>query len=297
MESRTVFVSSENRDKTIYPYGNTYTLHLAESIKDVAEVELLHATIPNTIFNLSNGAGVIGFSNTASGGLGQDTSNLTTFSLASGFYGASDIASSITNAVGNTCGITVTYLSAEGKFLFARDTSYGPFVMFSNTSEMSSLLGLSVSNTGVIINSSNVAYTSSQDVPLYSDNQIYRTKEFIKSDTVINLAPNEGIFLDIEELRSMFNHDAKAITGNTTDGASMSRSFGVIPMDVSSGAVKTFNKASDYDMCVQYPRPIEKLTRLTINWVDRRGKPISFNGMEDNSFILRMNTRRRNIGS
>ena len=293
MESRTVFVSSENRDKAIHPYGNAYTLHLSESIKDVCEVELLHATVPNTIFNLSDG--VIGFSNTSTGGAGQDVSNLTTFSLNPGFYGAQDIASSITNAVGNTAGVTVTYLASEGKFLFARDTSYGPFVMYSNTAEMSRLLGFSSSNTGVVVHSSNVAYTPGQDVPLYSDNQVYRTNEFIKSDTIINLAPNEGIFLDIEELRSMFNHDAKAITGNTTDGATMARSFGVIPMDVSSGSVKTFKRETDYDMCVQYPRPIEKITRLTVKWVDRRGKIVAFNGMEDNSFVLRMNTRRTNI--
>lgn len=293
MEYRTVFVSSENRDKTIHPSGNAYTLHLSEAIKDIQHAELLYASVPNTIFNLSNGAGVIGFSNTTTGQV--PIVDMTTFSLSNGFYGASDLASAITNAVSNISGVTVTYLATEGKFLFARDKTHGPFSMYSNTAEMSRLLGFSDSNTGVPINSSNVAFTTALDVPLYSDNTIYRTKEFIKSDTIVNLAPNEGIFLDIEELRSMFNHDAKSIVGNTTDGATMSRSFGVIPMDVSSGSVKVFKKETDYDMHVQYPRPIEKLNRLTVKWIDRSGRAVNFNGMDDNSFVLRFHTLRKNL--
>jgi hypothetical protein len=293
MEYRTVFVSSENRDKSIHPDGNSYTLHMSESIKDVEQVELLYASVPNSIFNLSDGAGVISFSNTSTGQAG--ISDLTTFSLSNGFYGATDIASSITNAVGNISGITVTYLASEGKFLFARDKTHGPFSMYSNTTEMSRLLGFNDSNTNVQIDSSNVAFTSGTDIPLYSDNQIYRTKEFVKSDTIVNLAPNEGLFLDIDELRSMFNHDAKSIVGGTTDGATMSRSFGVIPMDVSSGSVKIFKKQTDYDMHVCYPRPIEKLNRLTVRWIDRNGKTVNFNGMDDNSFVLRVHTRRKNL--
>lgn len=293
MESRTIFASSENRDRVLYPHGNSYTLHLSTSIKDIVEAELLHASVPNTIFNLTSGAGVLSFSNTATGQ--TDLSNLTTFSISSGFYGAVDLASAITNAVSNISGVTVTYLSSEGKFLFARDASHGPFTMYSNTSEMSILLGFSDNNTSVEINSSNVAYTASLDVPFTSDNTIYRDKEFIVTDTIINMAPNEGIFLDIEELRSKFNHDTKAIDGNTTSGATMSRSFGVIPMDVSSGSVKIFKKSTDYDMSVQYPSPIQKLPRLTIRWVNREGRTVNFNGMNDNSFILKVKTLRKNL--
>ena len=293
MESSTIFASSDNRDRALYPHGNSYTLHLSTSIKDIVEAELLHASVPNTIFNLTSGAGVLSFSNTATGQTGL--SSLTTFSISSGFYGAVDLASAITNAVSNISGVTVTYLSSEGKFLFARDVSHGPFTMYSNTSEMSRLLGFSDNNTNMEINSSNVVYTASLDVPFASDNTIYRDKEFIVTDTIINMAPNEGIFLDIEELRSKFNHDTKAIDGNTTSGATMSRSFGVIPMDVSSGSVKIFKKSTDYDMSVQYPSPIQKLPRLTIRWVNRDGRTVNFNGMNDNSFILKVKTLRKNL--
>lgn len=276
MESRTLYVSSENRNKTVYPHGNSYSIFLQSEIKNVVQVELVHATVPNTIFNLTNGTRVLSFSNTNIEQVGL--SDLTTFSLHSGFYGAIDLASAITNAIGNTTGITTTYLASEGKFLFARDVIHGPFSMYSNTAEMSGLLGFSAANTNTVLNSSNIAYTSDLDVPLGSDNHIYRDKEFIVSDTLVNLAPNESLFLDIEELRNELNND------------SMPRSFCPIPMDVSSGSVKIFKKATDFDVTVDYPGVISKLARLTIRWLDRLGQVVNFNGMDDHSFILKINT-------
>ena len=53
-EVKNVFVSSENRDTTLYPNGNSYTLHLTTTIKDIQRVELLHASIPNTMYNLKD---------------------------------------------------------------------------------------------------------------------------------------------------------------------------------------------------------------------------------------------------
>ena len=49
MEVRQLFVSSENRDITLYPSGNSYTLHITEPIKDIARVELLYACFPTTM--------------------------------------------------------------------------------------------------------------------------------------------------------------------------------------------------------------------------------------------------------
>ena len=75
----------------------------------------------------------------------------------------------------------------------------------------------------------------------------------------------------------------------------MRRSFGLIPMDVSSGIIKRFKKTSDFDFSIEYPRPIEKLSRLTVRWVDKNGKVVNFNGLEDNSFLLRCYTLRKNL--
>jgi hypothetical protein len=291
MEVKQIFVSSENRDTTLYPYGNSYTLHITEPIKDIAKVELLYASVPNTIYNITDGTNVIALSNVTS----NATDGLTQFSIPQGFYNASTLASELTQAVGNVTGITVSYLGAEGKFLLSRPVAQNNFASNILSSELATMMGF---DNNVLKTSTNVPVSSGTIIPLYSDHTRYRDKEFLKSDRVINMAPNEGIFLDIHELRTNFNEDAKAILSGdrgTYSGLNVSRTFGLIPMDANAGSIKHFKKTSDYDFCVDYVYPIRKLDRLTIQWVDRFGRPVSFNGLEDNSFILRFHTLRKNL--
>ena len=287
MEVRQVFVSSENRDTALYPSGNSYTLHITEPIKDIHKVELLYASVPNTLYNLTNGSNVIEVSNVLSSG-----DPMTTFSIPPGFYNSSTLATELTYAMSNNTNITVSYLAAEGKYLFSRTGN--TFTMNVMSSELASMLGF---DAATVKSSTNVATEVDLNLPLYSDNTRYRGREFLKSDRVVNLAPNEGIFLDIHELRTQFNEDAKAITGSagTYSGRNVSRTFGLIPMDVTAGAIKHFKKSNDYDFCIDYVNPIRKLDRLQVQWVDRHGDLVNFNGLEDNSFMLRFHTLRKNL--
>lgn len=276
MEVRQLFVSSENRDITLYPSGNSYTLHITEPIKDIARVELLYASVPNTLYNLSDvSSNVIDIDGTE-------------FNLPPGFYGASALATELTYAINTDTGITVQYLPAEGKFLFTKTGSSFTANIFST--ELAGMLGMDA----------NKDYNSQFNVPstLYNNTR-YQGKYWVKSDRVANLAPNEGIFLDIHELRTMYNEDAKSLDRNGTfitySGQNVSRTFGMIPMDVTAGAIKHFKKATDYDFAVDYTNPIRKLDRLQIKWVDRRGQQVNFNGLEDNSFMLRFYTLRKNL--
>ena len=297
-ETRHVFASSESRNKNSYPSGNSYVLHLTTPIKDIEKVELIHASIPNTIYNLKNGSNVIGLSNIYSDNTG-DSSDLTFFSIPPGFYSSSGLATEIQNAVNNTCSLSITYLQNEGKYLFSRPTSGNTFSMHVNSNVVADLLGFGASNTNVLINSSSVPYSSSNIVPLYSDNLRYRDRNFVKSDQVVNMHPHEGIFLDIQELRTLFNEDAVSMNDNQETGfytgKNISRSFGMIPMDVNSGDIKRFKKLSDYDYLIHYPQILNKVDRLTIKWTDKNGDLVNFNGLEDNSFMLRFHTLRRNF--
>ena len=121
---------------------------------------------------------------------------------------------------------------------------------------------------------------------------MYRNKEFIKSSKVFALNPNDAIFLDIQELRTVCNEDAHKLSGSTGTytGQNMARSFGLIPIDVSSGGIVHFNQGSNYDLTVSYSYPIQKIDRLTISWVNSLGQTVSFNGLEDNSFLLRFHS-------
>jgi hypothetical protein len=271
MEVRQLFVSSENRNTTLYPSGNTYTLHITEPIKDIARVELLYASVPNTLYNLSD---------VSSNVIHVDS---TEFSMPPGFYGASGLATELTYTINTDTGITVQYLQSEGKFLFTKTGA--PFTMNVLSTELASMLGLDA----------NTDYTSLNTLPYYNNTR-YIGKHWVKSARVANLSPNEGIFLDIHELRTMYNEDAKSLEpSGTYSGQNVSRTFGMIPMDVTAGAIKHFKKATDYDFAVDYTTPIRKLDRLQIQWVDRRGQKVNFNGLEDNSFMLRFYTLRKNL--
>ena len=288
IEVKNVFVTSENRDTTQFPYGNAYTLYLTNPIKNIKKVELLYASVPNTLFNLTSNANFISFSNTTTQ-IMSNLSNLTNFSIAQGFYGASGLATELTNAIGNATAITVSYLASEGKFLFTRAVATGPFTMCIRTTEAANLLGFPDSIVGTQIDSANVAVQTTLNVPIYSDNVTYRGLEFIKSTTIADLNVAEGLFLDVEELRTICNENAdKLATGlDTTSGQTPSRSLGIIPLDVVSGSVKKFKKSTDYDLEVTYPYPIQKVNKLTVKWLDKTGHTVSFGGSDDNSFLLR----------
>ena len=43
----TVYVDSNNRNQTLYPNSNSYTLHLTTPIKNITKVEVLSAMLPN----------------------------------------------------------------------------------------------------------------------------------------------------------------------------------------------------------------------------------------------------------
>ena len=60
---KNIFVSSHNRNTTLYPNGNSYTLFLNSTIKQVRKVELVNASVPNTLYNISNGSNIISIGN------------------------------------------------------------------------------------------------------------------------------------------------------------------------------------------------------------------------------------------
>lgn len=282
---KNIFVSSQNRNTSLYPYGNSYTLFLNSAIKQVKKVELVNASVPNTLYNVSNGSNVISIGNASAPG------GLLTFSIPNGFYSAPGLASELVFAAGNATGVNFQYVSNEGKMLF---TNTSTFNMIINSAELAPLLGFPPSVVGQVLSSSFVSSSpGSQVYPLYSDNTQYRGLNWIKSTQVVTMVPIDGIFLDIQELRNFNNEDAQAMTAQTPgyfqtySGSNTSRTFGMIPLDVSSGNIKMFKKNTDYDLNVEFPYPIQKIDRLTIQWTDVNGNVVSFNGLDDNSFLLR----------
>ena len=269
LENKNIYVTSSNRDTTKFPYGNSYTLYLTTPIKDITTVELLYASVPNTMYNVTDGLS----------GLKIEGKFANVFP---GFYSGSGLATAITNSA---AGATVSYLENEGKFLFTHNDTFSLEML---SPELAALMGFSVGS---------ITATETADSP-YKDNSSLDA-HYIKSDRVAEMNPVDGVFLDIVELRTMFNEctpmGSPLASQNQNHISSASRSFGMIPMDVPNGSTKSFKKDTDYDLFVDYPYPIQKLDRLTVNWVDKNGKLVHFNGAETNSFILRFHTLRKNL--
>jgi len=251
-----ITADSNDRDSNIYPSGNNYVVHLSYPIRNVSRVELVSARVPNTVYNLNSTSNVF-ITGTSNVGLTQ------------GFYSATGLASAVTNA-----GIlNMTYLSNEGHFLFSNS---GNFNLKITSQEFAAMAGLA----------NNVTYTSAL-APL--TDPTYAGQYILRSSNVIDMSMNEYVYLDIDELKTPSHIATGSIVGSTgtITGSNAGRSFAPILMNVGSACIKTFQESSDYKISVEYPEPINVLSRLTVRWFDKNGQLLNFRGLETNAFVIR----------
>lgn len=264
-----IFADSLQRDTTLYPSGNSYTLHLTNPIKNISKVDLVSAVVPNTMYNLTSTSNVFRI----------DSSNIF---LNPGFYTTTSLVSAFNSSLQVTSGLAqMAYLSGEGRFIL-----YGNLASVTVlTDDMSRILGLPVGTTTSSLLSANKEYAGMWP----------GATKYVKSSSVINLSVNEYIWLDIAEFRTPLTVDARQLTKQawgqvTTSGSTAATSFALVPMDVSSGCFKSFKENSDYRVSVEFPSRIDSIERLTVTWRDRYGAPLIFNGLDTNSFGIRVHT-------
>lgn len=249
-----IYIDSRKRNE---PYGNSYVLYLQNPLKNIEKVELVAATVPNTMYNITNGSNIFSI-------LGSNCS------IANGFYSASTLMNSINDNLKLISDVKITFLSEEGKFMFYNTM---PFDLQIYSNEFSTITGFQGFTNSQVANSTTGIYSS-----------FYNGQEFIKSNVVANFKTlGEYVHLDITELRRPFSIDA---ISNVYKSQS-STTFAIIPMDVSSGCIKTFKEQSDYKIQIEYPKPIDQIDRLTVNWRDFYGNLLNFNGVDENSILLR----------
>jgi hypothetical protein len=249
-----IHVDSKSRDSNLYPYGNSYVLHIVSPIKNVKSIDLVSAKIPNSMYNITDGTNVI-------------TTDSLSISINTGFYSAQLLESEIATRLNIREGIK--YLQAEGKFIYLTNEPDKTFIV--NTNEIAKILGLVKDKVYTV---------QSLDVPINGFSY------GVKSERVIDLSLNEYVFLDIEEFRTPFFEDAKSLP---LSGSSARNMFAVIPMDVPSTHVKTFKENTDF--FTQVDIPIQTLSRLTIRWYDKDLNLLNFQGFENNAFIIRIHSK------
>lgn len=253
--ARYIFADSNNRTPT--ESSNAYHLDIVSPIKNVTRVDLVSAKVPNSVYNVTTGSILLNGS--------------TAYVLEPGFYSACGLASRLTTELINT-----DFDENTGKFVFWSTAS---FTLEAVSSDVRKVLGLTAGTK------TSALQTSGKYNGVYT----------VKSENVIDLTTNDFVFLDIEELRSTSMVDCKSFSGNTFSGSTVNSIFAVIPLDVDSGSIKFFKETSDYKMSMSFTSPIGTLSKLTIRWLDRNGTPLNFNGLDDNSFVLRCHTVREPI--
>jgi len=263
----TLYVDSRQRDTKLYPSGNAYTLFLQSPVHNVSQIDLISAKIPNTMYNLTTSSNVIvvGTSNVA---------------LNPGFYSTDSLVSTFNNT-SQVSNVAMSYLEAEGKFLFTGNLS----AVTTLTLEIAEILGLPNGTTPSRPIASNAVYKG-----LYPTANAY-----VVSSNIVSLEMNDYVWLDIEEFRTPFTTDARKLILNpqgvyTTTSNTSARSFAIIPMDVPSGGIKSFKEETDYHVNVTFPSRLDSLDRLTVKWLNRDGVPLDFHGLDVNSFTLRLHT-------
>ena len=279
METHYLVVNSNLRDTTLYPSGNSYTMHLTNPIHDITRVELIQASVPNVIQNLPDGTNVISLDGS-------------TFSLPNGFYSANGLAAEVQNAIEPVTNVSVTYLSNEGKYLFSRPTAdpNGNFTL-TLSSTLATLMGFTSTSAGTSAPVAND--TPPTTFALYANNDRYQNTTFLKSDQLVNLTADNYIYLDVAELNTSRMQQAQKIETNSFSTSASQNNFGPIVLDVSSGAIKHFSETSDYIYAVDYYPPISQLSRVTVRWRKTNGTPINFQGLNENSFMLKVTSKFR----
>jgi hypothetical protein len=253
---REIYVDSRRRSD---PHGNAYTLFIQNPLKNVTQVELVSATVPNTIYNITNGINIFSLDQT------------TNCSISNGFYSTSSLPDCVNKSEIGLTDLRLGFICEEGKFIFYSPNEF--------TIDVFSDEFMNITGFGSNILVSNIATTSNG---IYSST--YLGKNFVKASNVANFKTcGEYIYLDIDELRRPHSIDAV----NNVYNSQSSTIFAIIPLDVSSGCIKTFKELTDYKVSVDYPKPIDQIDRLTIEWKDFNGNIVNFNGVDENAFILR----------
>ncbi len=156
-----LFVDSNNRET---PHSNSYTVHLTHDLVNVERVDLVQVSVPNVVFNISNGSNVItlGVSNT--------------YSIPTGFYGACDLADALNKVVPLYC----DYQSEYGTFQFSNTSD---FYLSFNTPEIRKCIG--INTIGTVYSVSNIL-VSEKLADLSTSQSIFLDIDELRNDTLID---------------------------------------------------------------------------------------------------------------
>jgi len=260
-----IHVDSRNRDTTLFPFSNTYTVFLNKPITNVTRVDLVSAIVTNP--------------STANAYIWLDITELRTPST----YDARKLT--LTN-VGPLASPTLTILTISTPLVSSTTLAGQANQVYRNIASTATGIGTGARFT-VTRNGSGVP-----TVALAAAGSGYSVGVTITlaGATVGGTTPTDNITFTVATVGS------NQIQSNQTSSLTPATSFAVVPMDVPVNFQRTFKETTDYAWSVTYPSRLDSIERLTVRWLDYTGSVVQFGGpatttFDPNMFVLRVYTQ------
>lgn len=241
-----IVVDSRVRDKTLFPYPNSYEINFEDDINDVKSCRLLYIDIPMPQYLVNSNFNAVYFSVGA-------TSYTATIPI--GDYTASALATAITTAMNAALPATfqVSYNTLLDNYVFNATVAFT--LLFNGKSNpLSSLLGFSEKK-----DYASIADPSTPSFP----NKV--SAEFRK-----NFDYNNYVIMDIEQFDILKSIDRD-----------LNKSFAIIPKNYS-----TISLWDEQGIIKNFSPPIGRLTKVRVKFYDRYGNLYDFQNMDHRFELL-----------
>jgi len=306
-----IIIKSENRNSSIYPNPNNYSVTLSEIIEKIYKAEIISVNVPaatDITVNLTSKSNRLYFSYDTSG----NTNTMYGYiKLQAGTYLspshiAAEMQRQIINVLGNNSGIIASYNSNLNRYVIVcqmgntlqifptNGSTHGGYTVQNSIAESLNLYTdpeRNRTNSINIVDDENgvLSVVPASESEYYGslDNNLITTESQFSNTIVSNLVlTNCNIYLSLGKLNSntiqFVSNENKIIESN------ISSLFCEIPNNttVSSNSVKTIlNQPSVWSSENFYNPPISDLTKLEIKWYDENAKLININ---EHCFTIRI---------
>jgi hypothetical protein len=258
-----IHVDSRNRDTTLYPFSNTFTVFLNKPITNVTRVDLVSAIVSNPF-------------STGNAFIWLDITELRTPSTYDArkltLTNVGPLASPTPPITSISALVTSTTLAGQANQVY-RDiastaTGNGTGARFTVTRNGSGV-------PSVVLVAAGSGYSTGVTITL-------------AGALVGGTTPTDNITFTVTAVGT------DQIQRNQTSSLTPATSFAVIPMDVPQNFQRTFKEATDYAYSVTYPSRLDSIERLTVRWADYTGATVNFGTaatFDPNMFVLRVYTQ------
>ena len=265
-----VLIDSRDRNILQYPNSNKFTIYLDEVIKDVLEIELISAYVPNTGYTINKNNCFIYSSIDMSGSAVVDTAISKTKGLLGYWTSTKDDIVALLNILGPllcyTGMLTATTNTNSSNYLLYGNSPIGPYISYSPRTKKITIKPKS--DVFFVDSEKNYLTKSMGELLGFRKNIIMADADTWEADTPLNLSQNDYILLHLDNFERF---EGRVSKNNSVKNAYAKLHLGNGTRNVFFGRIKAFTNALEMNPTLQ------KLNRFDISFTDYYGNPYDFN--------------------